>query len=216
MSATTYEGWVRHRRFADVDHEFRYPLTMVYVDATEVPGHGLRRDDLLGDPSVPVDTAVCDLVEEDTGSRPHGPVRVLCVPRSLGVAFNPVRFYYAWHEDALHSVVAEVTNTPWGERHAYVLDPSGGRMAKKMHVSPLQPMDQEYAFRLTEPAEHLVVQLENHQDGRRVFDATLNLKRTERAPRRAQAVKNLARIYTQSARLKLKGAPYHPHPRTAR
>jgi len=216
MSAAGYEGWVRHRRFGDVDHEFSYPLSMVYVDATEVPAHGLRRDDLLGDPDVPVGTAVRDLVQERTGARPHGPVRVLCVPRSLGVAFNPVRFYYAWHADALHSVVAEVTNTPWGERHAYVLDPAGGRMAKELHVSPLQPMDQEYAFRLTEPGEQLVVHLENHQDGQRVFDATLRLKRTAIAPRRAQAVRNLARIYRQSARLKLKGAPYHPHPRTAR
>lgn len=216
MSAVTYEGSVRHRRFADVDHEFRYPLTMVYADATEVPGHGLRREDLLGDAQVPVGTAVRDLVDERTGVRPHGPVRILCVPRSLGVAFNPVRFYYAWHEDALHAVVAEVTNTPWGERHAYVLDPAGGRVAKELHVSPLMGMDQEYAFRLTEPKEQLVVHFENHQDGRRVFDATLRLSRTQRAPRRAQAATNLARIYRQSAQLKLKGAPYHPHPRTAR
>lgn len=192
----TYEGWIRHRRFGDVEHEFRHRISMAYE---EVDGAAARA-----------------LVEQHTGVRPDGPVRLLEAARSLGVGFNPVRFHYAWHQGALLAVVAEVTNTPWGERHSYVLDPDGGRMDKAMHVSPFMPMDQEYAWKLTEPGEQLVVHLENHQDGRRIFDATLRLRRTERAPRRAQSLKIIAGIYSQALRLKLKGARYHPHPRTVR
>jgi len=240
MNSALYEGWVRHRRYADVDHEFSYRVALAYLDCAELPGAldlrpiasstgpalvRLRRDDLLGDPAVPVEQAVRDLVDEQTGVRPDGPVRLLTALRSLGVGFNPVRFYYAWHAGALHSVVAEVTNTPWGESHAYVLDPAGGRMAKELHVSPFLPMDHEYAWKLTEPGDQLVVHLENLKDGVRAFDATLRLHRKpldRRSLMRVlvrhppQTLKILAGIYGQAVRLKLKGAPYYPHPRPAR
>lgn len=189
---SSYEGWVRHRRFGDVEHEFRYPISMAW---DEVPGDDAR-----------------DLIERETGVRPDGPVRRLEARRSLGVGFNPVRFHYAWHQDELLAVVAEVTSTPWGERHSYVLDPSGGRVDKAMHVSPFQPMGQQYAWRLTEPGDHLVVHLENHAGGAKVFDATLRLAHTARAPRRAQSLRILRGIYYQALRLRLKGAPYHARP----
>jgi DUF1365 family protein len=188
----TYEGWIRHRRFAVVGHEFRYPISMAYE---EVDGAEQR-----------------ELIEARTGVRPDGPVRRLEASRR----FNPARFYYAWHGGELLAVIVEVTNTPWGERTSYVLDPAGGRVDKDLHVSPFMPMDQQYAWKVTEPGEQLVVHLENHQDGERVFDATLRLSRTERAPRRFQTARILARIYLQSLRLKLKGAVYHPHPKAAR
>jgi DUF1365 family protein len=188
-----YDGWVRHRRFGDVEHAFRYPISMTYED---VAGDDVR-----------------DRIEAETGVRPRGPVRRLEVRRSLRVGFNPARFYYAWHEDRLLAVVAEVTNTPWGEQHAYVLDPAGGRTAKALHVSPFMPMTQEYAWRLTEPGEQLVVHLENLEEGHRVFDATLRLTRSARAADRFQPPRILARIYLQALRLKLKGAPYHAHPK---
>ncbi|MFL5847003.1 MAG: DUF1365 domain-containing protein [Solirubrobacteraceae bacterium] len=192
---TTYEGFVRHRRHGTVEHEFRQRISMGF---DEVGGDDAR-----------------ELVERETGVRPDGPVYLLEAKRSLGVGFNPVRFSYVWHAGALHAVVAEVTNTPWGEKHSYVLDPAGGRIDKAMHVSPFMPMDQEYAWRLTEPGEQLVVHLENHQDGHRVFDATLTLHRTQSAPRRAQSLRILAGIYAQALRLKLKGARYHAHPKAA-
>ena len=185
---TTYAGWVRHRRFAVAGHEFRYPIAMTYE---EISGDEQRA-----------------LVEEHTGVRPDGPVRRL----EAGRRFNPVRFYYAWHGGELHAVVAEVTNTPWGEMRSYVLDPAGGRVDKTLHVSPFMPMDQQYAWRVTEPGEQLVVHFENHQDGERVFDATLRLRRSNRRLPRLQTLRILARIYRQAIRLRLKGVRTHPHP----
>ena len=80
----------------------------------------VRRADYLGDPERPLDESVRELVAERTGRRPEGPVRVLAAVRTLGYLFNPVGFYFCG-EDPVQAVVAEVTNTPWGERHCYVL-----------------------------------------------------------------------------------------------
>jgi DUF1365 family protein len=183
-----YEGWVRHRRFEPVEHAFRYRLRLLYrdVDADEV----------------------LDLVEERTGSRPGGPVRLLNQPRRLGIGFNPVSFYFCFDAAGrVEAVAAEVTNTPWGERHTYVLSGTSGVTEKRLHVSPFLGMDGEYAWRVSEPGETLVVHIEK----RPVFEATLSLRRRDRR-RAGHPLAVLARIYLQAARLKLRGVPVHPHP----
>jgi hypothetical protein len=236
-----YEGWVGHRRYGDVEHAFRYRLALVYLDADALdraPALGplgrVRREDLFGDPAVPLTAAIRAHVNADGGTPVRGPVRVLTAVRALGIGFNPVRFYYCFGVGAdgveeLEAVVAEVTNTPWGERHAYVLrpDPGGrfrGEMAKELHVSPFLGMDHSYGWSLTVPGDELEVRLENLRDGVRQFDARLRLRRrplTRGALARAllrqgpQSLRVVARIYGQAVRLKLKGAPYHPHPRAA-
>lgn len=231
-----YEGRVAHHRRDPIDHAFSYPICMLLLDLDELdlldrhplwsttrpaPGR-FRREDHLGDPSVPLDVAVRDEVERQTGTRPDGPVRMLETPRTFGHAFNPVRFYYCG--DPADVVLAEVTNTPWGETHCYVLDPDGGQAEKAFHVSPFMSMEHAYTWRLSEPGERLHVEINSDgSNGRRAFDATLALQRRPldnpgltrvltRHP--AATVTTLARIYAQALRLKLKGAPYFPHPAT--
>jgi len=43
--------------------------------------------------------------------------------RYFGIGFNPVTFYYCFDRDdtRVETIVAEITNTPWKDRHAYVL-----------------------------------------------------------------------------------------------
>jgi DUF1365 family protein len=125
------------------------------------------------------------------------------------------------------AVLAEVTNTPWGDRHAYVLSHSNGgrvlsgRSEKALHVSPFMGMDHEYEWRVSVPGETLSVHIESHRAGGRAFDATLNLARRELTRRSLASatarhpmntVHVLARIYGQALRLKLGGVPVHPHP----
>jgi DUF1365 family protein len=226
VASCVYEGWVRHRRWEPVRHTFRYPLYLLYLDLDELPDVLDRsrlwtriarfdRADHLGDPERPLRTEVLDLVAAQSGRRPDGPVRVLTQLRHYGIAFNPVSFYYCFDAgDRLAAVAAQVTNTPWGERHAYVL---GERVGKQLHVSPFLGMDGEYACRFGEPGRTLQV----HIESRPAFDATLSLLRREidgrllqrllvRYPAPPAAV--LARIYLQALRLKLRGVPYHPHP----
>ena len=106
-----YEGRVVHRRYTPVDHRFSYRIALAYLDLSEIGEvcslHRLwsdrrpnavqfRRSDYLGDPAVPLDVAVRDLVEERTGTRPVGPVAVLTQLRTWGCLFNPITTYYCF------------------------------------------------------------------------------------------------------------------------
>jgi hypothetical protein len=238
-----YEGTVRHRRFAVAPHAFRHRITLAYLDLDELPGllggrlvrRGpgvvrFRRGDYLGDPGTPLAEAVRTLVAQRTGGAPDGPIRLLTQLRTFGHCFNPVSFYYC-HDVAgrLTHVVAEVTSTPWSERHAYVLEAGdgpvvGGRLAKELHVSPFMGMDQHYVWRATAPdPAHptLSVHIESREAGERAFDATLALRRrpmTERTLRRvlarhpAATLRVLALIYAHAAALAFKRVPVHPRP----
>jgi hypothetical protein len=238
-ASALYEGTIRHRRFAERPGEFTHRIALAYLDLDELPEllggrlvrhrPGLvrfRRDDYLGDPRVPLADAVRDLVAARTGRRPGGPVRVLTQPRSLGHCFNPVSFYYCLTEDGgLEALVAEVTNTPWGERHAYVLEGAGGVLrdgaSKALHVSPFMGMDQAYAIRAAVPGRTLSVHIESSEGGARAFDATLGMHRraltrrtlaevTARYP--AATLRVLALIYGHALGLWLRGVKVRPRP----
>jgi DUF1365 family protein len=241
-ASCVYEGRVRHRRLDPVHHELGYPLALMYLDLAELPGvfdgHPLwsarrpapawfRRSDYLGPADVPLDESVRALVEERTGERPEGPVRLLTQLRYLGYAFNPVSFYFCFDAAGEHvrAVVAEVTNTPWGERHAYVLDrpaDDAGRVmetsfAKAFHVSPFMGMNHTYDWRLTEPGDQLVVHIDSERAGEIVFDATLSLERRPLASsvlvrHPAQTMQIVTQIYAHAVRTAAKGGRYHPNP----
>ena len=81
------------------------------------------RRDYLGDPDVPLKQAVLDEVEARIGRRPAGAVRMLTNLRTFGYVFNPVTFYYCFEPGGeLACVLAQITNTPWGERRNYVVE----------------------------------------------------------------------------------------------
>jgi hypothetical protein len=245
MVSCFYEGVVRHRRRRP-ELEFSYRLGLAYLDLDELPGllggrlvrggFGLlrfrRRDYLGADQGRPLADSVGDLVQERTGRRPDGPVRLLTQLRSFGTGFNPVSFYYCYDRagDSVAAIVAEVTNTPWGESHAYVIAPEhsgshvvAGEFAKEFHVSPFMDMEHRYTCRAGAPGQTLSVHIESRRHGGPAFDATLALRRREL--NRVSALRQVARfpfdgvrvlalIYGNAARLKLAGAPYFPHPQT--
>jgi hypothetical protein len=249
LKSCIYEGTIRHRRFRPVANAFRYRLFLVYLDLAELEQvfalHPLwscerpniawfRRGDHFGDPRVPLEQAVRDLVEVRTGRRPAGPVRVLCHMRYFGHCFNPASFFYCWDpsDTRVDTIIVEIHNTPWGERHTYVLDRARNehpvaawhrhQMAKEFHVSPFIDMNIRYDWRFREPGEELKVHMVDYQKGARLFDASLALRRTEITPNSLtrvlvryplMTVKVVAMIYWQALRLKRKGAPVYTHPR---
>ena len=150
----------------------------------------------------------------------------------FGYVFNPVSFYYCYNEDdtTLETIVAEVNNTPWGERHCYILPQSMNKGAgehkryfpkKEMHVSPFMQMDVNYDWRFNTPGELLTAHMENARDGRKIFDVDLVFERKEIGTGSLAAVlirfpvmtlKIIAAIHWQALKLWLKGAPVHDHP----
>jgi DUF1365 family protein len=247
MHSALYTGRLEHRRHGPVNHAFTYPTTLLWLDLAELDAvfagrwfwstrrpapAWLRRADYLGDTATPLHEAVRDRVAGETGRRPVGPVRLLTQLRMFGFCFNPVSFYYCYDASGaqVEAIVAEITNTPWNERHAYVLQaqpalaraaPLSFTLAKSFHVSPFMPMDIEYDWRFSSPGEELLVHMRSLRQGRRVFDASLQLRRREiaalslagtlaRQPVAALTV--LGRIYWQALRLSLKRAPFHVHP----
>jgi uncharacterized protein len=204
MKSALYSGWIQHRRFGPAKNSFRYRIFMSYLDLAELPRlfekrwfwsarrpalAWFRREDFLGPAQVPLDVAVRDLVGQRTGVRPTGPIRLLTHLRFFGYSFNPVSFYYVFDagDTRVESIVAEITNTPWNERHAYVLSiAEAGRRTnrawrfsfeKQFHVSPFMPMDMRYEWCFGAPSQSLHVHMENWRGGSACFDATLNLRR---------------------------------------
>jgi uncharacterized protein len=235
LASCIYEGTIRHRRL-EPRRSFEHRLALFYLDLDELPGlldgrlvrprTGLlrfRRRDYLGARPGSLDVAVRDEVEAALGARPCGPIRLLTQLRSFGHCFNPVSFYYCLDRagERVEAVVAEVTNTPWGERHAYVVTGQAGELTKALHVSPFMGMDHRYSVRAATPGDRLTVHIESRRGGARRFDATLALQRVELTRRSAARITRryplasarvLALIYAHAIGLKLAGASVYPHP----
>ncbi|HEX6550377.1 MAG TPA: DUF1365 domain-containing protein [Gammaproteobacteria bacterium] len=247
FASAVYEGIVRHRRYAPHAHEFHYRVAQLYLDLDEVEQvfqhrwlwsvgrrnvAQFRRTDYLGPAELSLTEAVRQRVEQATGQRPAGPIRLLTHLRYFGYVFNPVSFYYCFAEDGvtLDCILAEITNMPWRERHAYVLPTataqSHGRalhwsFAKTFHVSPFMPMEREYGWHFTAPDSDLNVHMDVLREGQREFDATLTLQ--HRPLNGASLARVLWRyplmtaqivgvIHWQALRLWLKHNPVYDHP----
>lgn len=245
MESCIYEGWIRHRRYTPVENSFRVRASLIYLALEELEEifagrwcwstrraaiARFRRADHLGDAKEDLRTSVTKIIGAHGGNFSGGPIRLLTHLRYWGFGFNPVSFYFCFQKDnpsQLEYVVAEVTNTPWGQKHAYVLrpaqfDPLGSeRVAKEFHVSPFMNFDLAYRFAVPTPDKTVLVHMANIRGDERLFDVTMRLNR------RPINTKNLARvllrypamtlqvvghIYFQAARLWWKGVPYISHP----
>lgn len=245
VHSALYEGTLSHARFGTPSHAFDYRVLMAWLDLAELPGaldaHPLwsarhaapirfRREDFHGDPAVPLDQAIRDTIEAQLGRRPTGPIRMLAHLRTWGWSFNPITFSFAFAPDGttVEALLAEVTNTPWHERHAYVLPVDAAeldqpiRFPKALHVSPFMDLDLDHSLAFTPPgAEDLTIRMDDWRGDEHVFAAELDLHRLpldrptmgralRQHPLPAQRVS--AGIYWEALKLRAKHAPFRRHP----
>ncbi|RUL84634.1 DUF1365 domain-containing protein [Tautonia sociabilis] len=247
MESCLYEGVVYHERLQPVKHRFHYRLYMNFIDLDEVPTllrvgllsehrfsqNAFLRCDHFGDPKQPLAESVRDLVRRETGLVASGPIRLLTQLRSFFYYFSPLNLFFCFAEGTsdVQAVVAEVQNTPWLERHCYVLWPGNRvgtepraeyRHPKSFHVSPFISMNVDYHWRLSAPAERLQIEIDNTQESEPFFRAAMALRRVPWSRRTQSAMhwrypfmtaRITAAIYLQALSLWRKKCPFYQHPR---
>ena len=245
FGSAIYRGTIRHRRFEPVSNRFRYGVYQLLLDLDELPrldreirGFAYNRAGPISyhdaDHMGPDARPTREKLETWLASLGHelgrGRVLLLTNPRVLGYVFNPVSYFFCLDEDgALQFTVAEVNNT-FGETYCYFLDqrtPAGGRAVrsrtdKVFHVSPFMPIDGlRYEWTLTPPDQRLTVHIDEFEEGRKFFDATLSLTReplTTASLWRAIAryphltARTIWLIHWQALKLWLKRAPFYRKP----
>lgn len=193
-----------------------------------------KRSDYFGDANVPLKKAVLQAVNEagiplvNKTSR----VCVLTNLRYFGYIINPITVYYCFDESGqLQAMLIEVTNTPWGQKHHYILkcDPNRNKQRitfkKDMHVSPFHPMDMYYNWISNSPAEKLTIHMQNCQLNNKentcVFDATLILEQEKIEEGTLtklmlsypfMTLKVVMAIYWQAVKLFVKRVPFYSNP----
>ena len=245
MTAKLYSGTLRHARYTPKKHVFSYKVFMPFVELQSLetltarlplwsakrwaPARFLRKD-FLGQETMPLVDAVRHRIHEETGCQHTGPIYLLANWRYFGYQNNPIAVYYCYDTagEQLEYVVAEVTNTPWGERHSYVLKAPGANAPlatefdKSLHVSPFNPMNMTYRWHSNAPDDELTIQIALFEQDQRVFDAVLSLTAApldaRSAPRAVltyplMTIKVVAGIYWEALRLFLKGVSLHAHPK---
>jgi DUF1365 family protein len=238
-----YTGKVRHRRFTPKSHEFSYRLFMFCFDISNIETafnnipqvstekfnwFSFYRKNYLKNPDLSLDQAVRELLRENYNIYPTGKIYLLTQLACLGYCFNPISLYLVFKENSneLQFVIAEVTNTPWSEKHLYVLsNPVKSRshvyhfhFNKKLHVSPFMAMGYRYQLNIKLDDNHIIVHMNSYYDEECHFDATLTLKATSSTTKTFWrfpliAYKVITAIYWQAFKLWIKGVPYHPHPK---
>ncbi len=247
VTSGLYRGSLRHRRFTPQSNEFTYPIFMAFLDVDRLselmqvsPWVSNNRfnwasyddRDHLGDPRLPLRERLKREAQSrgiDLGS---GKIFLLTHLRYLGYCFNPVSFFYFYNEaDELVDVLAEVNNTPWGERHLYWMSQfpmrqEGSRrtyaVPKAFHVSPFISMDCRYLWSFENPAHRLGIHIQEFQQDHFFFDVDLNLVHHAWNAQEIRqtlftfpwmTLKVIISIHWQAFRLWYKRVPIQTHPK---
>lgn len=149
-------------------------------------------------------------------------VILLTQVRCFGLYFSPVNFYFLSNDTGVNYMLAEVSNTPWNERHYYLVGHNDNAVNEKTFVvSPFMDLDMSYHWHIEAPGEKAKVRIDNIRDnGERIFTAGLVLNRENLSPKALRKLllnqpmmtaKIKAAIYWQALKLIVKKVPFVGH-----
>lgn len=140
--------------------------------------------------------------------------------RHFGFYFSPINFFFCYQNKTAKFMLAEVSNTPWNERHYYLVDINNALdTPKAFHVSPFMDLNMHYKWKINPPDNKLTIAIDNYNP-KRIFSAGLSLSRKEfnhnnlklmlyRFP--LMTIKIILGIYWQALKLFIKGIPFVSH-----
>lgn len=236
-----YTGKVFHQRLTPKHHQFTYSLFLFWLDLENMPANGrlpglqqktwlpvkFNRADYLDSPDIPLGERALQRMSELAGQTLQGKVFLLGQVRMLGWYFSPVNFYYLQQPDGQFShMLAEVSNTPWNKRHHYLVDLAESRpvTGKDFHVSPFNPMDMNYHWHITQPADTLNVKIACHktdENNPKHFEAAIAMYKKPLTPQTlmkemfkipSTALKTVWGIYWEALKLFAKRVPFYSYP----
>lgn len=245
-----YSGRVGHKRFSPKQHSFSYGIFMPLIDLDNIEqvekqcrwfGRQwykplrYKRSDYLGQGDLKADVLqqLRDLGAALEQSDEEYRVLALIQLRYFGHYFSPLNLYYVYRGDCCQAVLAEVSNTPWNERHYYYVpglhlwQGDTYTHAKDFHVSPFNHCRQDYVWGLDYQAKRLAMSLTvlEQSDGQKTFSAGMKLEHHSFAEFARFALKPvfylglggkmLLSIYWHALRLLIKGVPLYSHPSKA-
>lgn len=141
---------------------------------------------------------------------------------NLGAYFSPLNLYLCYENNECSYILAEVSNTPWNERHYYLLNPRETKIInhKSFHVSPFFGLEQEYHWEFKLSQENIKFRIDTHENSKLIFSAAYsgNLKPLKSAQTKIirspfNIYKILLGIYFEALRIWLKKIPFIHHPR---
>lgn len=220
-----YNGTVIHHRHAPKEHKFTYPIQFYRIDLLQplpnkiTPWIHFRQKDYLSTLTGSLSERLEKLLKKPIDQYKHCYLysQVSC----LGLCFNPISFILCEDHTQLNTVILEVHNTPWNERHHYMLPVHDVTppyyeflFTKKLHVSPFMEMNHEYFLKIKQTKDEFQANLKNLQNGNKKFEASIRLSRNEKSkPWLFMPQKTVWRIYWQALKIWLKGVPFCPHPK---
>ena len=239
MQSGIYTGNVFHKRSVPKVHEFNYRIYLFWLKLKEldtlsasVKGFGVdksgfsvvnfKREDYLGDRDIDLESAVLTKMNTLSSVTITGDVYMLGQVRTFGLYFSPVNFFYVRNQNGLFThMLAEVSNTPWNKRHYYLVDlETQDNCDKAFHVSPFNPMDMQYKWKIQQPADTLTLNLSCYKQTKH-FEAAINMQkkplntaslRQSMLSIPSMTIKTVVGIYWQAIKLFLKRVPIYTHP----
>lgn len=232
LNSAIATGSTYHVRRHPTHHQFYYKMSYLWLDLDEVDEiqsmlsdifwmwPRLKTSDYLGKTSASLHQKARTKLTEFVPDYQPQKIVLMAQIRWCGIYFSPVNFVLYGDDEKYDYLIAEVTNTPWLEKHYYCLNLHHLEPVQKVfHVSPFNPIQMQYRWHI-ELDKAVKIRIDCYRQ-QCEFSAGINLNRqplnhnslknmVRRYP--AQTIKIMAGIYYQAFRLWLKRTPIYPHP----